>query len=66
MNGFAFTGVTNPDNIQGDLSVALADAEVFLGISGPNVLTPTMVSNMKVDPIVFAMATLTRRSGLKR
>jgi malate dehydrogenase (oxaloacetate-decarboxylating) len=46
----------NPDNIEGDLSVALGDADVFLGLSGPNVLTPKMVSTMKSDPIVFAMA----------
>ena len=52
----AFAEISNPDNIEGDLSVALGDADVFLGLSGPNVLTPKMVSNMKVDPIVFAMA----------
>ena len=52
----AFAEITNPDNIQGDLSVALADADVFLGLSGPNVLTPKMVTTMNVDPIVFAMA----------
>jgi malate dehydrogenase (oxaloacetate-decarboxylating) len=52
----AFVEISNPDNIEGDLSIALGDADVFLGLSGPNVLTPKMVSTMKSDPIVFAMA----------
>jgi malate dehydrogenase (oxaloacetate-decarboxylating) len=52
----AFAEITNPDNIQGDLDAALANADVFLGLSGPNVLTPALVSLMNTDPIVFAMA----------
>jgi malate dehydrogenase (oxaloacetate-decarboxylating) len=52
----AFAEITNPDNIQGGLDAALANADVFLGLSGPNVLTPALVSLMNADPIVFAMA----------
>ena len=52
----AFAQISNPDNIEGNLEVAVADADVFLGLSAANVLTPQMVSRMKTDPIVFAMA----------
>ena len=52
----AFAEITNPDNIQGGLDAAWANADVFLGLSGPNVLTPALVSLMNADPIVFAMA----------
>jgi malate dehydrogenase (oxaloacetate-decarboxylating)(NADP+) len=38
------------------LSDALVDADVFLGLSIGNVMTEEMLSSMKKDPIVFAMA----------
>ena len=40
----------------GDLSVALMDADIFLGFSKPGVLTAAMVKTMARDPIIFAMA----------
>jgi malate dehydrogenase (oxaloacetate-decarboxylating) len=40
----------------GNLADAVKDADVFLGVSAPGVLTPEMVRSMAVDPIVFAMA----------
>ncbi|ELR96336.1 NAD-dependent malic enzyme [Gloeocapsa sp. PCC 73106] len=40
----------------GTLADALIDADVFLGVSVPNVVTPAMVQTMAPDPIVFAMA----------
>ncbi len=48
--------ITNPDNINSDLAGALVNADVFVGVSAPGVLTPEMISKMAGDPIVFAMA----------
>ncbi|NER00443.1 MAG: NAD-dependent malic enzyme [Cyanothece sp. SIO2G6] len=40
----------------GTLADALKNADVFLGVSAPGVLTPPMVKAMATNPIVFAMA----------
>ncbi len=40
----------------GSLSDALADADVFIGVSQPGLLTPDLVHTMAPDPIVFALA----------
>jgi malate dehydrogenase (oxaloacetate-decarboxylating) len=48
--------ITNPDRLQGTLADALKGAEVFIGLSGPDVLTPEMVKSMAPDPVVFALA----------
>lgn len=48
--------VTNPDNIQGTLAEVVRGADVFFGLSGPNILTAEMVSTMAKDPMIFAMA----------
>lgn len=48
--------VTNPDKIQGDLSVAIEDADVFIGVSVAGALTVEMIEKMAKDPIIFAMA----------
>ncbi|WP_080835651.1 NAD-dependent malic enzyme [Cohnella massiliensis] len=47
---------TNPDNVSGELADAMAGADVFIGVSGPNVVSAADVSRMAKDPIVFAMA----------
>ncbi|TVY09215.1 NAD-dependent malic enzyme [Paenibacillus cremeus] len=47
---------TNPDDLQGGLSDAVNGADVFVGVSGPNVLKLDDVRRMAADPIVFAMA----------
>lgn len=47
---------TNPRNIQGNLADALVGADVFVGVSVANCLTPEMVKTMNKDPMVFAMA----------
>ncbi len=44
------------DNIYKDLSEALTEADVFVGLSSADLLTPEMVKLMAKDPIVFAMA----------
>lgn len=47
---------TNPENEVGTLSEALVDADIFVGVSIAGILTPDLISKMKVDPIVFALA----------
>ena len=48
--------ITNPEKLKGTLADALRGAEVFIGLSGPNVLNQEMVKSMARDPIVFALA----------
>lgn len=48
--------LTNPEDIKGDLSVAIKDADVFVGVSIGNILTTEMVKTMNKDAIIFAMA----------
>ncbi len=48
---------TNPRLLlTGDLAVAVRDAHVFIGLSGPDILTRAHVETMAPDPIVFALA----------
>ena len=48
--------ITNPNHRTGTLKDVLAGADVFFGLSGPNVLTADMVRTMAPDPMIFAMA----------
>lgn len=48
--------ITNPERITGTLADALRGAEIFIGLSGPNVLTQDMIRTMAPDPIIFALA----------
>jgi malate dehydrogenase (oxaloacetate-decarboxylating) len=48
--------LTNPDRLTGSLADALKGAEVFIGLSGPNVLNREMVASMAPQPVVFALA----------
>ena len=48
--------ITNPDNVTGTLSDALKGADIFVGVSAPNIVTPEMVRSMAPDSILFAMA----------
>lgn len=50
------TEVTNPNNEKGTLADALKGADIFVGVSAPNIVTPDMVSSMNKDSILFAMA----------
>ncbi len=47
---------TNTENMEGLLKDAIVDADVFIGVSAPGVLTGDMVKTMAKDPIIFAMA----------
>ena len=48
--------ITNKENLKGDLSVAIKNADVFIGVSAPDILSEEMVKAMNSDSIVFAMA----------
>lgn len=48
--------VTDPNKIRGDLSAALRGADVFIGVSAPNVLTKEMIKTMQKGPVIFALA----------
>ncbi len=48
--------VTNPEQKSGKLADALVGADIFVGVSAPNIVTPEMVSTMNKDAILFAMA----------
>ena len=64
---------TNPQNADGSLADVLKGADVFVGLSAANVVSPEMVSSMAQDAIVFALAVPTpeispaeaRRAGAK-
>ncbi len=47
---------TNPENIRGTLAEAVCGADVFVGVSAPNILTQEMVKTMAAQPVIFAMA----------
>ena len=47
---------TNADGFRGDLHQALAGADVFIGVSAPNVITGEGVASMATGSIVFALA----------
>ena len=48
--------ITNPNQETGDLAHAMKGADIFVGVSAPNIVTPEMVSSMNKDSILFAMA----------
>jgi len=47
---------TNPNNESGLLADALKDADIFVGVSAPGVVTGEMVSSMNKDAIIFALS----------
>ena len=46
----------NIEQIDGDLADAIKDADIFLGVSQPGLLTPAMIGTMAKNPVIFAMA----------
>lgn len=48
--------VTNLEKKTGTLADALKGADIFIGVSAPNIVTPEMVASMNKDAIIFAMA----------
>lgn len=47
---------TNKENKTGSLADALKDADVFIGVSAPNIVSKEMISSMNEKPIVFSLA----------
>lgn len=52
----AMAEVTNKEMIKGNLSDALKGADIFVGVSVANCVTPEMVKSMNSDPIIMALA----------
>ena len=50
------TEITNLSNESGTLADALKGADIFVGVSAPNIVTQEMVASMNKDAILFAMA----------
>ena len=50
------TEVTNLKNETGTLADAMKGADIFVGVSAPNIVTAEMVASMNKDSILFAMA----------
>lgn len=48
--------ITNPDREDGTLADIVNGADIFIGVSAPNILTGEMVKTMNKDAIIFAMA----------
>jgi len=48
--------LTNPNNEQGDINDAFLKADVFIGVSAPNLVTRNMISKMNSNPVIFALA----------
>ena len=48
--------ITNPNKVKGDLKTAMENADIFIGVSAPGILTKEMVASMNNDAIVLAMA----------
>jgi len=51
-----FINNSNPNNFTGNISEAMVGADVFIGVSAPNVLTESDVASMAKGSIVFALA----------
>lgn len=51
-----YAATTNPHGESGSISDVISGADVFLGVSGPNVLTVRDLQKMAKDPIVFALS----------
>ncbi len=52
----AMAAITNAEHKQGTLADALKGADVFVGVSAPNIVTKEMIASMAPDSIVFPMA----------
>lgn len=49
-------GVTNLAHASGTLADAMKGADIFIGVSAPDIVTPEMAASMNQDAILFAMA----------
>jgi malate dehydrogenase (oxaloacetate-decarboxylating) len=51
-----FAEHTNPERLEGSLAEVMPGADVFIGVSGPGLITASEVRKMAPEPIVFALA----------
>ena len=56
------TEVTNLENASGTLADALKGADIFVGVSAPNIVTPEMVASMNKDSILLQWQIRYRKS----
>jgi malate dehydrogenase (oxaloacetate-decarboxylating) len=52
----ALASLTNPAGVTGDLHEAVRGADVFIGVSAPDVLPASWISDMAPSPVIFALA----------
>lgn len=52
----AIAEITNPSKMRGNLTDAIKNADVFIGVSAPGTVSKDMISSMNPGAIVFAMA----------
>ena len=50
------SNITNPNNESGILKDVIKNADVFIGVSAPNIVSKEMVASMNTDAILYAMA----------
>jgi len=48
--------ITNKQKLSGDLAVALQGADIFIGVSAPNIVSPEMIKTMNDRPMIFALS----------
>ena len=48
--------VTNPNSVKQNLKEAMVGADVFIGVSAANIVTPEMVKSMNEKPVIMALA----------
>ncbi len=48
--------ITNPEKKKGELAKVIKGTNIFIGLSGPDLLSPEMIKSMAPKPIVFALA----------
>lgn len=58
------TEVTNLEEKEGTLADALCGADIFIGVSAPNIVTEDMVTSMNKDAILLPWQILSLRSCL--
>jgi malate dehydrogenase (oxaloacetate-decarboxylating) len=52
----AYAEITNPNHEKGSLSQVLEGADIFIGLSGPNLIGEDELKSMAKDSVVFAMS----------
>ncbi len=52
----SYAAETNPDKLKGNIHEIIKDADLFVGLSGPNIIGEDDVKKMAKDAIVFAMS----------